>query len=243
MNKSQKRPSINVEKRDVVGKKVRKLRKEGVLPLNIYGKETKSISLKADALEFQKFFDQHGETSLVDVVIKGEKKPRTVLMKNPQFDPITDEIIHLDIHEVSLKDKVTANIPIEVVGESPIAETGEGIQVQILDEVEVEALPTDLPEKFVVDASALKKLGDSITVGGLEFDKNKIEVKANPEQIILQIEEPREEEPEVVEEVAPEEVPATKQKGEGEEEKEEKKESADEPAQNQESEKKQEEKE
>ncbi len=242
MNKSQTRPSIDVEKRDVVGKKVKKLRKEGILPLNIYGKEIKSVSLKANALEFQKFYGQHGETSLVDIMIKGEKKPRTVLMKNPQFDPITDEIIHLDIHEVSLKDKVTANIPIEVVGESPIAETGEGIQVQVLDEVEVEALPTDLPEKFVVDALNLKKLGDAITVADLEVNKDKIEIKANPDQIILQLEEPREEEPEIVEEVAPEEVPATQQKAETEEKSEEKKESA-KPEQDQTSEKTEEKKE
>lgn len=245
MNKSQTRPSIDVEKRDVVGKKVKKLRKEGILPLNIYGKEIKSVSLKANALEFQKFYSQHGETSLVDIMIKGEKKPRTVLMKNPQFDPITDEIIHLDIHEVSLKDKVTANIPIEVVGESPVAETGEGIQVQVLDGVEVEALPTDLPEKFVVDALNLKKLGDAITVADLEVDKNKIEIKANPEQIILQLEEPREEEPEMVEEVAPEEVPATQQKAEteGEEEKSEDKKEPAKPAQDQASEKTEEKKE
>ncbi len=194
MKTQQIRPQLKVEKREIRGKKVKKLRKEGFLPANIYGKEIKSTAIKVDKKTIQKFFQQYGETTLIDLLVKEEKSPRPVLMKNPQFDPITDELIHLDFHQVNLKEKVTADIPIEMQGQSPAIEKGEGILVQVLNEIEVEALPTDLPEKFIIDIAKLEKIGDMITVSSLKIDPKKITLHTNPEQVIVQIEAPAKEE-------------------------------------------------
>lgn len=191
-----KRPILEVEKRKLTGRKVKALRREGLLPANVYGKKIKSISVQAEAKEVEKVFDEVGETGLVDLKIKGEKEARPVLLHNPQFHPVDDDLLHLDFYQVDLTQKVTADVSIELSGEAPAVEKGEGILVQLLSEVEVEALPTDLPEKFVVDVSKLEKLDDAITIADLKVDE-KVKVEAEKDQIIAKI---TEQEEEIVEE-------------------------------------------
>ncbi len=209
-----KKPQLKAEKRKTTGKKVKQLRRKGILPANVYGKGIASLAVQVDLKEMKQVFSDRGETGLVDLVLKNEKSPRVVLMKNPQINPISDEIIHLDFYQVNLKEKVTANIPIEFEGESPAAKKNEGILVRTRDDIEVEALPTDLPEKFVIDLSVLKKVDDAITVADLEVNSKKVEVKLDPSQIIVKIEAPAKEE--VVE--APEETAEEKEGVKGEEE-------------------------
>lgn len=219
-----KRPVLKVKPRKIAGRKVKRLRKEGFLPASIYGKKFKSKSLKVDLKEAASLLGKVGETGLVDLQIEGEKEKLTVLLKNPQHDPVTDQLIHLDFHKVDLTEKVTAHIPIEFAGHSPIVKRGEALLVQTLDEVEVEALPADLPEKFVVDLSKLEKIDDVFTAGQLKFDAQKIELKTDKNQILVKVEPPaeEEEEPEVKEEaVEGEEITEEKEGIEKEEKKEE----------------------
>ncbi len=183
-----KRPVLKVEERELTGRKVKNLRQEGFLPASVYGQEIKSLSLKTDLQEVKKIFDQAGETSLVDLKVKGEKKNRPVLLKNPQYDPITDNLIHLDFHQVDLTQKVTAEVPVELAGKSPAAESGEGVLVQLVNELEVEALPTELPEKFVVDISGLKEVDSSVTIADLEKYSKEVVIKADKEQILAKVE-------------------------------------------------------
>jgi len=227
MNQKTKRPVLKVEKRKVLGRKVKRLRKEGILPASVYGKEVKSLPVQADLKEVAKILAQVGETGLVDLEIKGEKEKRTVLLKNPQYDPITDQLIHIDFHQVKLTEKVSVAIPVEVVGEAPAVDKG-GILVTVLDEIEVEALPTDLPEKIVVDVSGLKEIDQAITVADLPIDRKKIEVKVADDQVVVKVEPPTKEEEEekpaegeAAEEVAEGEAPAEEKPVEGKEEKKE----------------------
>jgi len=185
---SSKRPALKVEKRELTGRKVKNLRKDGFLPASVYGREIDSLSLKADLHEAKDIFDQVGETSLIDLNVKGEKKKRPVLLKNPQYDPITDNLLHLDFHQVDLSQEVTAEVPVELAGKSPAAESGEGVLVQLVSELEVKALPTELPEKFVVDVSGLEKVDDTVTIGDLEKYSDKVEIKAEKEQILAKVE-------------------------------------------------------
>ncbi len=143
-----------------------------------------------------------GETSLVNLAVKGEKEKRPVLLKNPQYDPITDKLLHLDFHQVDLSQKVTAEVPVELIGKSPAAESGEGVLVQLVDELEVEALPTELPEKFIVDVSGLEKVDDAVTISDLEKYSKEVEIKTEEDQILAKIEPLLEE---VEEPVTPEE--------------------------------------
>lgn len=112
--------------RKITGRKVKNLRKEGLIPANIYGKKIKSQAIQVKALDFKKAYEEAGETGLISLKIqdgKDKEKDRAVLVSNVQFNPLTDAVVHVDFRQVDLKEKVTANVPIELVGESP-AEKG-----------------------------------------------------------------------------------------------------------------------
>lgn len=187
--------TIKAEKRKILGRKVKALRREGVLPANIYGKKIKSEAVKVISKDFTEVFSKAGETGLVDLVLEGKK--RSVLIHNVQKDPITDTPVHADFLQVDLKEKVTAQIPIELTGESSAEKEGKGTVVQYIDEIEVEALPTDLLEKFEVELSVLKKVKDVIKVVDLKVNKTKIDIKNETNQIIVKVEPPRKEEEEI----------------------------------------------
>jgi len=220
---------LKAEKRKLFGRKIKSLRKEGILPANIYGKKVKSLAIQFPLNEFEKIYKEVGETGIIEVAVDKAKRP--ALIHNVQLDPVTDFPLHVDLLQVDLKEKVTTNVPVELIGESPAEKHGLGTVVQHLDEIEVEALPTDLPERFEVDTSKLEEVDNAIVVKDLEVDTKKIEIKSDPEQIIVKVEPLREEEEELPpapseEEVVSEEgeapvegegVPAEKPEGEAEE--------------------------
>jgi large subunit ribosomal protein L25 len=201
------RPQLTADKRTVFGRQVRNLRRQGIVPATVYGKDIKSLSVQIPASALQKIFIEVGESGLVDLTVGQDVLP--VILRNPQYHPVSNQMLHLDFYKVNLKEKITTTIPVELTGESPAVKTG-NILVEVTDEVEVEALPTDLPEKFLVDTSRLENLNQTITVADLQIDKSKIEIKTPLDQVIVKIEAPKEEE---VEEATPppEEVPATEQ--------------------------------
>lgn len=201
-------PKLMAEVRNVTGKKVKHLRFSGKTPSTLYGKDFEAKSIQVDTKELAKIFEEVGESGLVDLSLDGKNYP--ILLRNPQFDPLEGNLIHVDGYKVNLKEKITATVPIEFVGESPAVKAGK-ILIGVTEEVEVEALPADLPEKIEVDISKLETLEQHITVADLIVDRNKIEIKTAADQTVVKLEEPKEE---VVEEptVAPSEVPATEQK-------------------------------
>ena len=187
--------TLQAEPRTLLGRKVKQLRRAGLIPANIYGNKIKSQSIKITLSEFNKVFEEAGETSLVDLTVDGDKKTKPVLITNIQHDPITDKPIHADFHQVDLTQKVTANIPLEITGESPAVKEG-GVLLTPLTEIEVEALPTDLPDNIQIDISKLLKTGDSISVSDLKVSP-KVELKADPKTPVVLIQEQKaEEEPE-----------------------------------------------
>jgi len=210
-------PKISAAIRTVTGRKVKHLRHTGQIPATIYGHKFESISVQFPGLELNKVFNQVGESSLVEIIIANDNYP--VIFKNPQFHPITGELIHLDCYKVNLKEKITTTVPVELIGESLAVKNGNTL-MHVLSEVEIEALPSDLPEKIEVDISSLVEIDNKIIVSELNIDRSKVEIKNTPEQVVVIIEAPRiEEEPVVVateEEATPADVPATAQKTEEE---------------------------
>jgi large subunit ribosomal protein L25 len=190
--------SLKAEKRKELGRKVKRLRRDGKMPANVYGKKAKSQAITVDLSEFEKVFEKAGETSIIELVIGKSKHP--TLIHEIQKDPVTDVPIHADFMQVDLKEKVTAQIPVELTGESPAEKQGLGTVVQYIDEVEVEALPTNLPEKFEVDISKLTEVDQQIQIKDLAVDKSKITIRNEEDQILTKVEPPREEEEEVLHE-------------------------------------------
>lgn len=187
---------LKAEKRIILGRKVKTLRKQGIFPANIYGKAVKSQAIQLKLSDFEKVFREVGETGLVELVVGPKKVP--VLVHNVQTDPVTDALIHADFLQVDLKEKVTAQVPVELTGESPAEKQGLGTVVKHVEEIEVEALPTDLPEKFEIDLSILTEVDQSISVGDMKVDKKKVEIKVEPERILVKVEPLRKEEEEEV---------------------------------------------
>lgn len=200
---------LNARKREVFGKKVKLLRKEGLIPSNVYGKKTESIALVLDHDEFEKVFKEAGETSVVRLLIEKDKEDRPILIQNIQRSPLTEEPLHVDLRQIVLTEKVSAEIPVETVGESSAVEQKLGILIQTVSEIEVEALPMDLPEKFIIDVSKLENVGDEITVNDLSYEKGKVEIQVEEDLVLAKIEPLAQEEvaPPPAEEAEGEEVP------------------------------------
>jgi large subunit ribosomal protein L25 len=205
---------LKAKSRKEVGRKVKLLRKEGILPANIYGKKIKSESIQIGVSDFKDVYKKAGETGLIYLELEGgkeKKEERPVLVANIQKDPVSDTLLHIDFHQVDLKEKVEAKVPVELIGESPAEKQSIGTVVQYLKEIEVEALPTDLPEKFQIDISTLSEVDQMVHVKDLPYDKSKIEVKTDIEEILVKVEPPQKEEviaPPVAEVPAEGEAPA-----------------------------------
>lgn len=199
---------LKARKRSVLGKKVKNLREQGVLPAVVFGKEVGSIPITLDKKEFEKVFAEAGESALIDLELE-KGKPLKVLVTEVGTDPLSDQILHVNLQAVKLTEKITASVPIKIVGESPIVKSGEGLLLTLLDEVEVESLPQDLPAEIEVVVSNLTEIDQGIAIKDLPVDRSKVEIKHDPEDLVVKIEhaEMEEEEEEApVEEVSVEEA-------------------------------------
>ena len=179
--------SLKSENRETFGRKVSRLRKSGLIPANIFGMKSESQAITVDAKEFAEIFKKTGETQIIDL------NGKSVLVSNLQKDPISDQVIHIDFRQVSLTEKIAAKIPVELEGESPAEKQNLGTVVHQLSEIEVEALPADLPEKIIVDVSILEAVDQTIYVKDLKVDK-KVEILTDLESIVVKVEAPTVEE-------------------------------------------------
>ena len=157
--------SLQVQTRMLQGRKVNQLRTKALMPGVIYGKGIPSQVVEMALSEFSHVYQAAGETGLVELKLGSETRP--VLIKSVQVHPVTNKFLHVDFYQVDLKTEVTANVPLKIIGTAPAVADKLGLLLQLLDEVEVEALPTDLPEFMEVDISKLVAVADAIVVSEL----------------------------------------------------------------------------
>lgn len=207
--------TLTAGERKLLGRKVKNLRKEGSLPGNVYGRKIKSQAVVVSIKDFLKVFEEVGETGLVELVIGKVTKP--VLVHNLQIDPIDGLPLHVDFLQVDLTQKVTAEVPVETIGECPAEKQGLGTAVLVISEIEVEALPGDLPERFQIDVSTLEAVDQTVYVKDIKVDASKVEIKNNPDDVVVKVEAQKEEKEEapVEQPVEGGEVPAEGQPQEG----------------------------
>lgn len=206
---------LKADKRTVLGSKVKQLRRTGVVPANLFGKTIDSQAIQVNSVDFNRVYKEAGETSLIWVQVEGEEKERPTLVTSVHYNPVTGNKLHIDFHQVNLKEKVTANVPVEIIGESELVTSNLAVLSQSLNEIEVEALPTDIPENITFDITSLKAIGDVLKVSDAKVS-SEVEIKTDPEQIVVVLQEPMKEEViPVVEEVA-EEVTGAETPTEGE---------------------------
>ncbi len=194
---------FSTSSRDLKGKKVKRLRAQAVIPGNVYVGGGESVTIQFSEKEFEKLYGEVGDTGLVYLEIGDSKKSRSTLVDEVQVDPVSGDVLHVSFKEVDLKEKIEAEVPIELIGEFDVKE---GVMVQVRNSIVVEALPVDLPEKFEVNIDDLAEVGQSITLADLKFNKSKVslvevETDEDWEKPVVLVQEQREEEVvEVVEE-------------------------------------------
>ncbi|MEA1958441.1 MAG: 50S ribosomal protein L25 [Chloroflexota bacterium] len=205
-----KQDELKVSPREIKGKKVRFLRREGITPVNLYGPNIESVSLQADTIAVKSLLTKMGRNAIITLKIEGDKKSKKALLRTVQRDPLKGTLLHIDLFQADMSQKMRADVPITFVGEAPAARGRRGILVENLTSIHVEALPADLPQYIEVDISVLTELGQAIHVRDLNM-ADEIEVLNDPDQVIAKVMEARaevavEEEAPTPEEEAPEEA-------------------------------------
>jgi len=174
---------LKASKRDVIGKQVKAIRRAGQLPAIMYGRHIeKPVAIVLDTRETTRALAKVSSSSLVMIELDGQEIP--ALIREKQRDFIKNRLLHIDFLVVSLTEKLTASVSIELAGLSLAVKDFNAILVPGLDEIEVECLPTDLPERIVVDISALAKVGDAIHVRDLALSDN-LKILSSPDEMIV----------------------------------------------------------
>ena len=174
---------LSVKKREIHGKKVKSLRAQGLIPAVIYGKHVKAESISCVKNDLLKVYRTAWYSTPVELT--GDVD-HLVLINSLQLDPVSDEIISADFLAVSRTEKVSAKIPVVAFGESQLEKLNEGKIMQVRDEVEVEALPQDLPSKFEIDVSVLQTVNDVFFIKDLKVS-DKVTILDDPELPILTV--------------------------------------------------------
>ena len=183
---------LKATKRNLLKKKVKILRKKGLIPAILYGQNFQNIPLSIDKQEFIKLAKDSGEATLINLEIP-DQKPHKILIRNIQREPVYDEIKHIDLYKVDMSKEIETEIPLEFFGIAPAVEELEGNFISNKDSIKVECLPDKLAPVIKVDISILKTFEDLIHVKDLNVPEG-IEVLENPEDTIAQVTPPRSEE-------------------------------------------------
>jgi large subunit ribosomal protein L25 len=188
---------LQAQERTLTGKQVKTLRVAGRLPAVIYGKTFKPVAISLDYREAQKILPTISSSQLVVVDVEGTR--HTALVREKQRDPVSSKLLHIDFLEVSMTEKLHATVGIQFEGDAPAIKNYDGVVVIRSEEIEVEALPRDLPERIIVDLSSLAEIGDTIFVRDLVLPA-KVRILSDVDEIVVHIAAPAyEAEPEGVE--------------------------------------------
>lgn len=204
---------LEATRRDILGKKVKTLRRQGKLPAVVYGHQFPSQSILLDYRQASRTLAGLSSSQLIELNLEGQKVP--VLVRERQHHPLNGNMIHVDFLAVSMTEALRAFVPIELEGEAPAVKDFGGVVVTGLEEIEVECLPKDLPEKITVDLTKLAKIGDGLYVKDLVLPPG-VEVLSEGDEMVVLVTaaEGEELEAEVSEEFEPEVI----EKGKKEEE-------------------------
>lgn len=182
--------TYSVEPRTTLGKRVARLRREGVLPANVFGRGIESVAVQIDERAVRQLLQSHGLNTLISLQIAGEAEPRPVVVRDVGRHPVTRTPLHLDFYQVDLERTITGSVPVHVTGESPAVQDQGGLVLVGADSVQIEALPADMPNFVTVSIDGLLELDDEVTVADLEIPEG-ITVLSDPHQMLVRITRPR----------------------------------------------------
>ena len=182
--------ALPASKRNVLGKKTRFLRRQGIIPTHLFGHGLESIHLQCDTAELQRIIAQAGTTRLIALEIEGDKEPRSVFIREIQRDACTGVLLHIDFYQVREKERIKVDVPIVPVGEAPaLKEKGRSL-IHGITSLSVECLPDRLPPQIEVDLSPLEGVEQAIYVKDIAISPD-ITVITAPDQLVMKVSEAR----------------------------------------------------
>src|SRR5215467_564524 len=176
---------LNAIKRETTGKASRRLRHEGKLPAVVYGQRAASASIELNTREFERVFARSGKTQLIDLVIDSGR-PHKVLIKEVQLSPRRNTVLHVDFHQVSLRERLQVDVPVVVTGEAEPVRAGEADVLQVLHTVRVECMPTRIPEMIEVDVSDLPEVDAAVRLSDLHVPEG-VTVIGDPDDVVVKL--------------------------------------------------------
>lgn len=177
---------LKASPREVLGKKVRFLRRQGIVPVHIFGRNVASLSLQCSAADMQRVLPQAGMTGLISLRLNRETEPRNVMVREIQKNPITGEVLHVDLYQVSMTERIKAEVPIVLTGEAPALKIKENIMVQGMDNLTIESLPGQIPSSVELDVSSLTEAHQEIRVKNIILS-DRVTVVSDPDSVIVRI--------------------------------------------------------
>lgn len=191
--------TLKAKKRETTGKKVKKLKQQGILPAVLYGPKIKNLNLETDLKEFEKIFKQAGESSLIFLEVEGEKF--SVLIHDTKRDPLTEKLIHVDFYQPILTEEVIVTVPLIFEGQAPAIKELGGTMVKEISEIEVRALPQNLPHEIKVNVGNLKTFEDEILIKDLKVPEG-VKIQREPDEIVAVVTPPEKVEEELEKPIA-----------------------------------------
>ena len=197
--------------REKVGKETRKIREEGLVPAILYGPKVENILLEVDLKEFEKVYQEAGGSSLIELEVEGKKY--SVLIHAVEIDYLTRQPIHIDFYQPRLDEEIEADVPLVFFGEAPAVKDLGGTLVRNIHQVEVKALPQNLPHEIKIEISVLKTFEDAILIKDLPLPQG-VKTLKDPEETIAYVAQPEKVEEELAGEIEEkvEDVEQTKEK-------------------------------
>jgi large subunit ribosomal protein L25 len=176
--------ALNPSPRSVVGKQVKALRRGGITPLVMYGSKVDAVPLQADSKELARVLKQAGGSRLITV--NTGSGSQQALARAVQREPISGQILHVDLFAVSMTETINVEVPLVLMGKSPAVDRGEGVLVTGLGSIEIEALPGDLIDNVRVDLGGLNKVGDALHVKDVQVPST-IKILTDPDEMIARV--------------------------------------------------------
>jgi len=189
--------TLQVTHRDVLGKKTRFLRRQGITPTHLFGHNLKSLALQCDTTQLQHIIAQAGMSRLINLRIDNDKQSKSVFIREIQRDAVTRQLLHVDFYQVIKGEKIAVDVPIVLVGEAPALKEKGRMLTHGITSLSIECLPDSVPPQIEVELSPLEEVEQAIYVKDIVFSPD-ITVHADPDQLLVKISEAIIKEEEVV---------------------------------------------
>lgn len=177
---------LKVANREVLGKKVSGLRRQGITPVHVFGRGIESLALQCETVKLRRVLAEAGQTRLINLKIDSEKKPRVVMVRGIEREPRSGQSLHVDFYQVQMTERLKVEVPVVLVGEAPALKMKENMMVHELNTVTVECLPAQIPSSLELDISSLIEADQALRVKDIKLDEG-VAILNDPEHVVAKI--------------------------------------------------------